>query len=94
MRKMKASEFTLGQKLTHVKEAKFVGGHTCHWPGCKVEVKPAMWGCPKHWFKLPLALRNRIWATYKPGQEDSKTPSPEYVAAAREVQEWIEKNAK
>lgn len=63
--------------------------HTCHWPGCTVEVEPKLWGCKRHWFALPGRLRGRIWATYKPGQEISKTPSPEYVAAAREVQAWI-----
>lgn len=63
--------------------------HLCHWPGCTVEVPPAMWGCKKHWFKLPLHLRNRIWATYKPGQEINKTPSPAYIEAAEAVQQWI-----
>ena len=64
--------------------------HTCHWPTCTRAVPPKMWGCRQHWFKLPAALRMRIWATYVPGQEISKTPSPEYVEAARAVQEWIE----
>lgn len=35
-------------------------------------------------------LRAKIWATYKPGQEISKTPSAEYLAVAKQVQEWIE----
>ena len=48
-----------------------------------------MWGCQPHWYRLPKALRDRIWQTYRPGQEISKTPSRDYVAAAREVQEWI-----
>lgn len=48
-----------------------------------------MWGCKKHWFKLSAVLRAKIWRTYHPGQEISKTPSPEYIAVAREVQEWI-----
>lgn len=63
--------------------------HTCHWPGCKIEVPPKLWGCRYHWYLLPQRLRNRIWATYKPGQEITKTPSTEYIAAAREVQDWI-----
>ena len=63
--------------------------HTCHWPGCDKEVPPAMWGCKTHWLSLPKRLRDRIWATYRPGQEIMKTPSPEYVTAAREVQQWI-----
>ena len=63
--------------------------HTCHWPGCGRAVPPAMWGCKTHWFMLPQHLRNKIWATYRPGQEISKLPSREYVEAARAVQEWI-----
>lgn len=49
-----------------------------------------MWGCSKHWFTLPLRLRNAIWRAYRPGQEDDKRPSGEYLAIAREVQEWAE----
>lgn len=48
-----------------------------------------MWGCQPHWYRLPKALRDRIWRTYRPGQEISKTPSAEYIAAARAAQEWI-----
>jgi hypothetical protein len=36
-----------------------------------------------------MALRNKIWRAYRIGQEDSKTPSREYIAVAKEVQEWI-----
>ena len=67
--------------------------HTCHWPGCPKEVPPAMWGCKLHWFALPKHLRDRIWATYRPGQEITKTPSPAYLEAAREVQAWIKERA-
>ena len=54
------------------------------------EHTPAMWGCKPHWFKLPQLIRNRIWSTYRPGQEVTATPSREYVAAAREAQAWRE----
>lgn len=67
--------------------------HLCHWPGCTREVPPKLWGCKAHWFQLPGALRGRIWATYVPGQEINKTPSPEYVAAAKAVQDWIRTSA-
>ncbi|WP_181070918.1 hypothetical protein [Candidatus Manganitrophus noduliformans] len=50
---------------------------------------PKFWGCKAHWFALPKTLRDRIWATYRPGQEITKDPSPEYIAAARDVREWI-----
>lgn len=65
------------------------GTHTCHWPGCDRLVPPAMWGCKQHWFALPKILRTDIWLTYRPGQEITKTPSPDYVRAAQRVQEWI-----
>lgn len=65
------------------------GKHECHWPGCGKEVPPAMWGCKGHWFTLPKHLRDLIWATYRRGQEITKSPSPEYIAAALAVQEWI-----
>ena len=39
--------------------------------------------------RLPKRLRNRIWATYVPGQEITKTPSEAYLKAADDVQEWI-----
>lgn len=48
-----------------------------------------MWGCGPHWFALPKALRDRIWQTYRAGQETDKRPSPAYLEAARAVQEWI-----
>lgn len=48
-----------------------------------------MWGCKPHWFKLPKRLRDRIWDTYEIGQEIDLSPSPEYLDAAHEVQEWI-----
>lgn len=51
-----------------------------------------LWGCKSHWFKLPVSPRSRIWATYVPGQEITKTPSPEYLSAATAVQEWIRTN--
>lgn len=63
--------------------------HTCHWPGCTRRVPPARWGCRPHWYRLPLRLRNLIWREYRPGQEVTKTPSREYIAAAKEVQAWI-----
>lgn len=63
--------------------------HFCHWPECKTEVPPRLWGCKKHWFMLPKNLRDKIWETYVPGQEISKTPSAQYIKAATDVQEWI-----
>lgn len=66
--------------------ARPVSRHNCHWPGCTRAVPPRMWGCKPHWFALPKHLRDLIWATYRPGQEITKTPSPEYIEAANAVQ--------
>ena len=63
--------------------------HHCHWPGCPAQVPPALWGCRKHWFTLPVALRTAIWRAYRPGQEVDGTPSDAYLAAAAAVQAWI-----
>jgi len=66
--------------------------HKCHFPTCKIEVPPKMWGCKTHWYKLPKRLRDAIWATYVPGQEIRKDPSSEYLAVADEVQQWCLEN--
>ena len=81
-------------KVDYVKSQGQTRGHHCHWPLCNAQVPPAMWGCRKHWYMLPISLRNKIWATYEPGQEVSMTPSDEYLDAADEVQEWIKRNGK
>lgn len=62
--------------------------HSCHWPSCKTEVPPKLLMCRGHWYRLPKPLRDRIWETYRHGQEVTKTPSREYIAVAVEVQAW------
>lgn len=79
-------------KVAHVLRATQTRDHACHWPGCTQQVPPARWGCRKHWYSLPIDLRNDIWKAYRPGQERTGTPSREYVAAARAVQDWIAAN--
>ncbi len=76
-------------KADYVRSQTQFRNHTCHWTGCKAQVPPAMWGCKKHWFKLPKAIRDKIWAAYRPGQEKDLQPSREYVAVAREAEAWI-----
>jgi hypothetical protein len=76
-------------KVAYVKSRGQTRKHECHWPGCVRQVPPAMWGCASHWFRLPLALRNRIWSAYRPGQEVDMSPSEEYLLAADDVQRWI-----
>lgn len=79
-------------KADYVRRQKQTRHHTCHWPGCSRQVPPAMWGCKEHWYKLPRNLRNRIWATYRPGQEVRMDPSQAYLDAADAVQKWIREN--
>jgi len=62
--------------------------HPCHWPNCPVEVPPKMWGCKKHWFRLPKVYRDAIWRTYRPGQEKDKNPSAEYMRVVEQVYAW------
>lgn len=63
--------------------------HTCHWKGCGKIVPASLWGCARHWYMLPVALREEIRRTYRPGQEIDKRPSAEYIAAAIAVRDWI-----
>lgn len=57
--------------------------HTCHADGCRTPVPPRMFMCRRHWFLVPKPLRDGIWATYRPGQENTKDPSPEYLDIAQ-----------
>lgn len=82
----------IADKVVYVKGQGQTRDHHCHWPGCPDQVPPAKWGCTRHWFKLPKPLRDRIWRTFDPGQEVAGTPSRDYLAAARDVQDWIKAN--
>jgi len=79
-------------KADYVRAQKQNRAHTCHWPGCSMQVPPAMWGCKRHWYMLPKYLRDKIWDAYRPGQEIDMRPSKEYLAVADEVQQWIVEN--
>lgn len=57
--------------------------HRCHAIGCDAQVPPAMLMCRAHWFAVPKPLRQEVWRLYRRGQEITKDPSPEYLAAAR-----------
>jgi hypothetical protein len=80
-------------KAEYVKSQGQTRPHHCHgrMPGCLGQCPPAMWGCRVCWFRLPKYLRDKVWATYRPGQEVTMTPSREYLAVADEVQDWIKK---
>lgn len=84
----------LSDKVAHVMRAGQTRDHHCHWPGCGKQVPPARWGCLTHWRALPKRLRDRIWATYRPGQESDLNPSAAYLSVARDVQAWIARKEK
>ncbi len=56
--------------------------HACHALRCLAEIQPNSFMCRAHWFSVPQSLRDQLWATYRPGQEITKDPSSEYLAAA------------
>lgn len=58
-------------------------GHRCH--NCCQPLPAKYVMHPKAWFKVPKRLRDAIWLHYRRGQEIDKSPSPEYIAALREV---------
>ena len=62
--------------------------HRCHHPHCRVAVRPSLFACRSHWHALPKSLRDRIWTTYRPGQEITKDPSRAYLAAAADALDW------
>lgn len=76
-------------KVEYVRSQGQTRPHVCHWPGCGKQVPPAAWGCRFHWFKIPMYLRRKLWDAFEPGQEITMSPSKRYIAAAREIQEWI-----
>jgi hypothetical protein len=60
---------------------------SCFWPRCTVIVPADRLGCRGHWYALPKALRDRIWAHFVPGQ-DAATCSQDYAEALCEVLAW------
>jgi hypothetical protein len=77
-------------KYDHVRAARQTRDHPCHWPLCSRQVPPAKFMCREHWYRLPVRIRNKIWAAYRAGQEENMNVSQAYIAAAREAQDWIQ----
>lgn len=42
-----------------------------------------MFMCRQHWFSLRKPLRDAIWKEYRPGQENTKSPSARYMAVQK-----------
>ena len=59
--------------------------HKCHALNCPLEVPPKMLMCLRHWRMVPKSLQDRVWATYRRGQEVTKTPSMSYLKAAKDA---------
>lgn len=56
--------------------------HVCHALRCTTPVPPKMFMCRAHWFALPKAMRDKVWALYTPGQEVRKDPTMAYLEHA------------
>ncbi len=53
-----------------------------------------MFMCAPHWRTLPKPFKDAIWATYVPGQERRKDPTPEYLDAAMSAVAWMAEHEK
>lgn len=53
--------------------------HHCHAEGCTRVVAPRMFACVPHWRAVPKWLQTLLWATYVPGQEDTKEVTRIYL---------------
>lgn len=56
--------------------------HHCHARGCKTPCVPERLMCLRHWRMVPKPIQTQVWATYRVGQCDDKTPSEEWHKAA------------
>jgi DNA polymerase III epsilon subunit-like protein len=63
--------------------------HRCHAKGCHARVEPRLLMCPRHWRAVPANLQADVWRTYRAGQEIDKSPTREYLAAARAAIEAV-----
>ena len=56
--------------------------HTCHARGCSKPVPPELLMCLAHWRRVPRPIQRAVWATYRPGQCDDRSPSAAWHDAA------------
>lgn len=63
--------------------------HLCHASGCQRVVPERLLMCGPHWRMVPRVLQARVWDAYRPGQERTKDPSPEYLEAAQAAIEAV-----
>jgi hypothetical protein len=56
-------------------------GHQCPATGCTVQVPTNRLFCPRHWFSVPKALRDKVWASYRAGNPDHLDVCQEAIEA-------------
>ncbi len=44
------------------------GADRCPIPRCDDQIDPSRLMCRRHWYMVPKALRDRVWATWRSGQ--------------------------
>ncbi len=57
--------------------------HECAAMGCTRSIPKRMLMCGVHWRQVPRDIQRLVWATYRPGQEEDRQPSPAYGDAMR-----------
>lgn len=66
--------------------------HTCHIPGCDVEVPSKMLMCRSHWSRVPRSMQRDVWQTFNPRQcvaAAAVRPSDAWFAAARAAIDYV-----
>lgn len=63
--------------------------HYCHAYKCLKEVPPRLFACGHHWRILPAEYRKDILKNYRPGQENDKFPSLDYIKAANRAKLYL-----
>lgn len=59
--------------------------HKCFWPTCSATVSTTMFGCRRHWFRLPKRIRDKIWEGYRNSRSI-------WLEAAKEARRFAEEN--
>jgi len=54
----------------------------CPVPGCGGQVDPSRLMCRRDWYRVPKRLRDRVWATWRSGQQASSREHQQAVLKA------------
>lgn len=66
--------------------ARIDSGRECRALGCGVVVPASFLMCRRHWYMVPKAIRDRVWAEYRSGQVEDLDFSDAWLLAATEAQ--------